>query len=383
MKIPYSKQFIDYQDIKHVSKALRASLITGGDYVKHFENQLKKKINSKFVNCCSSGTSGIYLVMKAIDIKKNDVVIMPAINFIASYSAAKNLNAKVFLADVDPVSGQMTPKSLLECIKKNKLKKIKLIVTMYLGGSPNNVYEFYKIKKKYNSYLLEDACHAFGSIYKVGNKKYNVGECKHSDFAVFSFHPVKTITTGEGGAVCTNLKIISDKIRSLTSHGMIKKYYWDYDINSLSFNFRLSDINAALGISQLKKISRFVYERRKAHNYYLKKIRNDFILNKNIDINENKIIFSAHHLFIVSFKKECRFDRKKFVIFMNKRNIFPQFHYKPIYKFSAYKDNKKELKNTEFYFKNAISLPLYFKISRSTQDKVIHYIKKYLINKNI
>jgi dTDP-4-amino-4,6-dideoxygalactose transaminase len=199
--IPYGRQYIDSQDIKFVSKALKKDLITTGDYVKKFEDKISKILKVKFTTVCSSGTSALYLALIAINLKKDDVIVMPAINFIAVYNMARLMNAKIFLADVDSLTGQMTPETLLGCIRKNKLKKIKAIVTMYLGGYPENVIEFYNIKKRFNCYLIEDACHAFGAKYEYNKKYFNIGSCKHSDIAVFSFHPVKTITTGEGGAI--------------------------------------------------------------------------------------------------------------------------------------------------------------------------------------
>ena len=152
--IPYGRQDIDAQDIKFVSKALKQDLITTGNYVKKFEKNISKFLNVKFASSCNSGTSAIHLAYMAIDLKKEDIVIMPAINFIAAYNMARLMNAKIFLADVDPLTGQMTPQTLLETIKRNKLKKIKVILTMYLGGYPENVIEFYNIKKKFNCYLI-------------------------------------------------------------------------------------------------------------------------------------------------------------------------------------------------------------------------------------
>ena len=142
--IPYGRQSIDNQDIKFVSRALKKDLITTGDYLKKFENKISNFLNVKHVASCSSGTSALHLALIAIGLKKSDVIIMPAINFIAVYNMARLLGAKIFLADVDPLTGQMTPNTLLDCIKNNKLKKIKAIVTMYLGGYPENVDEFYK-----------------------------------------------------------------------------------------------------------------------------------------------------------------------------------------------------------------------------------------------
>ena len=152
--VPYGKQFINAQDIKFVSKALKEDLITTGNYVKKFEKNISKFLNVKYVSSCSNGTSALHLAFMAIELKKDDVIIMPAINFIAAYNMARFMNAKIFLADVDPLTGQMTPNNLLQCIKNNKIKKIKVILTMYLGGYPENVVEFYNIKKNYNCYLI-------------------------------------------------------------------------------------------------------------------------------------------------------------------------------------------------------------------------------------
>ena len=145
--IPYGRQYIDGHDIRFVSKALKQDLITTGHYVRKFENKILNFLKARYAVSCNSGTSALHLALMAINIKKDDTIVMPAINFIAVYNMAKTMNAKIFLANVDPLTGQMTPKTLLECIKKNKLKKIKAIVTMYLAGYPENVIEFYKIKK--------------------------------------------------------------------------------------------------------------------------------------------------------------------------------------------------------------------------------------------
>ena len=148
--IPYGRQYIDSKDIRLVSKALKEDLITTGRYVKEFENKILKFLKVKYAASCNSGTSALHLALMAINLQKDEVIIMPAINFIAVYNMARLMNAKIFLADVDPLTGQMTPETLLECIKNNNLKRIKVIVTMYLGGYPENVIEFYNIKKNIN-----------------------------------------------------------------------------------------------------------------------------------------------------------------------------------------------------------------------------------------
>jgi dTDP-4-amino-4,6-dideoxygalactose transaminase len=380
--IPYGRQYIDSQDIKFVSKALKKDLITTGDYVKKFEDKISKILKVKFTTVCSSGTSALYLALIAINLKKDDVIVMPAINFIAVYNMARLMNAKIFLADVDSLTGQMTPETLLGCIRKNKLKKIKAIVTMYLGGYPENVIEFYNIKKRFNCYLIEDACHAFGAKYEYNKKYFNIGSCKHSDIAVFSFHPVKTITTGEGGAIVTSSKKLYKKIILSRSHGIIrnKKYHWKYNIKNSGYNFRLSDINCALGLSQLKKINKFINERKNIFNFYIEKLKKySNIINIPSYNIKNK---PAFHLFIINFKN---FNIKnnvkdKFLIFLKKNKIIAQYHYLPIYKFDVC--NAKSnffLENSERYFHNTVSIPIYFGLDLNKRNIIIKKITEFML----
>jgi len=342
--IPYGRQHIDSQDIKFVSKALRQDLITTGNYVKKFENKISKFLKVKYVTCCNSGTSALHLALIAINIKKNDVIIMPAINFIAVYSMSKLMGTKIFLADVDPLTGQMTPSSLLKCIKDNKIKKIKAIITMYLGGYPENIIDFYNIKKKFNCYLIEDACHALGAKYFYKKRYLHIGSCKHADLTAFSLHPVKTITTGEGGLVTTNNSLLNERIREFRSHGIVRNNnakHWIYDIN---------------------------YYRDK-----LKKIRNHITLPKyNL---QNK---SSFHLFLISVNfSKIKSTKDKLFKFLKKNNIFAQYHYIPIYKFKIFDKKNLHFPNAEFYFNHSISLPIFFNYSRNQNDYVLLKINNF------
>jgi UDP-4-amino-4,6-dideoxy-L-N-acetyl-beta-L-altrosamine transaminase len=381
--IPYGRQHIDSSDIKAVSKALKADLITTGDYVNQFEKKITKLLKVKFAVSCNSGTSAIHLAFLSINLSKNDVIIMPAINFIAAYNLAKIMGAKVFLADVDPSTGQMTPEKLLECIKKNKLKKIKAIVTMYLGGYPENVIEFYKIKKKLGFFLIEDACHALGAQYNFKGKNIYIGSCKHSDISTFSLHPVKTITSAEGGVATTNNKQIFSKMRLFRSHGIKKKkFHWDYEILFNGFNYRLSDINCALAISQIKKIKKFINLRKRIYFFYKKKFYNFssfFTLPK-----YRNNIKSSYHLFIINFNlKKILVTKKNFLIKMLKNKIICQYHYKPIFLFGKIfneKFMKKDFKGAMSYYKNTISLPIFPDLSKKNQIFIIKIIKNLLQN---
>jgi dTDP-4-amino-4,6-dideoxygalactose transaminase len=383
--IPYGRQHIDSSDIKAVSKAMKADLITTGDYVKKFESIINKLLRVKFAVSCNSGTSAIHLAFLSINLTKNDVVIMPAINFIAAYNLAKIMGAKVFLADVDPSTGQMTPAKLLECINKNKLKKIKAVVTMYLGGYPENVIEFYKIKKKLGFLLIEDACHAFGAQYNFRGRNIYIGSCKHSDISTFSLHPVKTITSAEGGVVTTNNKFFFNNMRLFRSHGLKKsQFHWDYEILFHGLNYRLSDINCALAISQIKKIKKFINLRKRVYFFYKKQFYNFnsfFILPK-----YSKNIKSSYHLFLINFNlKKILINKKNFFKKMLENKITCQYHYKPIFLFKKIfkqKFIKKDFKGAIVYYKNTISLPIFPDLSKKDQIFIIKIIKYLLQNRS-
>ena len=377
-KITYNKQYIDNHDVRIISEAVQDDYITSGKYVKLFEKKLCDYLKVKYAVSCINGTAGLDLAFRGINLSSKDNVIMPAVNFIASYSMASKINANIYLADVDPFTGQMTPKTLIECIKKNKLKKIKAIVTMYLGGYPENIVAFFKLKKKYKFYIIEDACHALGSKYQNNKKQFMLGSCRHSDISVFSFHPVKTITTGEGGAVTTNNKLIQKKIREIKNHNILRdKKYWDYDIKNFSANYRLSDINCALGITQLKKINIFIKNRKKSFFYYsteISKFKNYINLPK-YEASKN----SSFHLFLINLNlKKIKTTKDKFFKYLNKNNIFPQFHYKPLYLFSFYKRKSSKFYGADEYYKNTLSLPIYFGITRSEQNYILMKLKKFI-----
>jgi dTDP-4-amino-4,6-dideoxygalactose transaminase len=379
--IPYGRQFIDKQDNKIVLSSLKEDLITTGKYVEKFERNISDLLKSKYAISCSSGTSALHLSLMSIQLKKNDTIIMPAINFIASYNLSRFIGARIFLADVDKYTGQMTPKTLLECINKNKIKKIKAIVVMYMGGYPENVIEFYKIKKKFRCYLIEDACHGLGAEYTYKRKNFYIGSCSHSDIAAFSLHPVKTITTGEGGIVTTNNKLLAERIKSLRSHGIVRKKntHWQYDVLEPGLNYRLSDINAALGVSQLKKIKTFIKKRKLIFDFYYKKLSGiSEVTLPNYSL-ENK---PSYHLFLISINNNNNRIKNKLLIFLKKNKITAQYHYIPIYKFSLYLKKKSEYyKNSEYYFNNTISLPIYFNLSLSQCNFIFSKLSIFFKNK--
>lgn len=378
--IPYGRQKISNQDVHQVSKSLKNDKITTGDMVVKFENKIKKFLECKYTSVCNSGTSAIFLSMQAINLKQNDIVIMPSINFIASYNVAKLFKAKIYLADVNRNTGQMSPQNIEECCKKFNLKKIKAIVVMYNGGYPENAENFLRIKKKYKCFIIEDACHAFGASYKVKKKKYMIGSCKHSDISTFSLHPLKTITTGEGGIVTTNSKILDNNIKKYRSLGIERNLnkHWHYDVKLNGFNFRLNDFQCALGINQLKNVKKFLIERKKISEKYINKLKNVPYIKF---VNQSEKYKSSNHLFLIHLKKPDLKLKEKFIRFMLRNKIIIQFHYIPIYKFTIFKGNFIKA-NSEIYYKSAVSLPIFCGFTLKEHNFVIKKIK-FFFNNNV
>ena len=235
----------------------------------------------------------------------------------------------------------MTPETLKKCIKDNKLKKIKVVLTMYMAGHPYNISEFYKLKNKYKFTLIEDACHAFGSQYKI-NSSHKIGSCKHSDIATFSFHPLKTITTGEGGCLTTNNYKIFKMAKNLRNHGFdsnYKKAHWQYDLVKSSLNFRLSELNCALGVSQIKKVNFFLKKRSDIANNYFKLFRN-------IKLKKDAMMISIliyqigaiQYIFLINIDF-TKFNTKKELLMNHlfKKGLKVQYHYTPISEFRIFK----------------------------------------------
>lgn len=375
----YGKHYVDKKDVNEVIKSLKGNLLTTGEYVDFLEKKIKKKFYAKNVICCNSGTSAIFLSLVAINIKKGDNVIIPSINFTAAASSCSILGANIFFADVDPKTFQLSKKSLQECIKKYKIRKIKAVFSMHLGGSSRHQKEIYLLKKKHGFFLIEDACHALGGKYS--KTKFLVGSCKYSDITTFSLHPVKTITSGEGGLICTNNNKIAEKIKILRSHGITNRNKYIYDIKKCSFNFRLSDINCALASSQLDKTKKFIKKRRQLVKRYSKNFNKYPNLIEIINIDDFK--YSAWHLMIVKVNVE-NFDKEKFYDLLLNYKIKSQLHYIPTYRLSTFKKNnsinfKRTNLNSEIYFKKCISLPLYFKLKLKDVDFISNIVLKILL----
>ena len=389
MKVfPYSRQKIDQNDIKSVTKVLKSNFLTQGSMVPRFEKLVAKKIGSKYSVALNSATSALHVGCMSLNIKKGDIVWTSANSFVASINCAKYLGAKIDLVDIDKDTFNLSTfelkKKLISAKKKRKLPK--LIIIVHFAGLSCDLKEIYKLSKRYKFKIIEDASHAIGSKYY----KNKIGDCKYSDITVFSFHPVKIITSGEGGMCLTNNKDLMNKMLLFRSHGITKdykmfkkkenRYPWYYEQQTLGYNYRMSDIHAALGISQLNKLDKFVKERNKIAKNYFKLLKDlPIFLPK-----YKKGLLSAFHLFIIriDFKKTKKTYNDLFE-YLRKKKLWVNLHYLPIYSHPYYsKDfNKNNFKNMETYYKSAISIPIYPGLTLKNQIYIKETLKKFFDEK--
>ncbi len=385
MQISYSKQKIDANDIKAVVKVLQSDFLTQGPLVRKFEDSLKKYCNSKYAVSLSSASSALYAACKALDLKENDILWTSPNTFVASANCALLCGAKVDFVDIDPKTYNMCADELEQKLyKASKINALpKVVMPVHFAGQPCNMKRIYDLSKKYKFRIIEDASHAIGSSYK----KHKIGSCKYSDISVFSFHPVKIITTGEGGACLTNNPELANKIFNFRNHGvtrdikqMNKKNIgpWYYEQIDIGYNFRLNDISCALGISQLKKLDKIIIKRQKMYNYY-----NDLCKGNKIKIPfQNKDIKSSNHLYVVRIKeKNLKKSKKDVFEYFKKNNIILNVHYIPVHYHPYYVKlgfKKGSFPNSEKYYQEAFTLPLYLGIKKDDQKKVINNFKKLL-----
>ena len=369
--IPYSRQFISKKDKSFVLKALSSDFLTTGPLVKKFEDELSKKFNVKYAVVVNSATTGLHISTLALNFREKDMLWTSPISFVASSNCSLYCNGKVDFVDIDDQTYNISIDDLIEKLKKikNKKKFPKIVVPVHLGGNPSEMKQLKKLSTKYGFKIIEDASHAAGS--RIGQSK--IGSCRYSDITVFSFHPVKPFTTAEGGAVLTNSKKIYKKLLLYRNQGMQRfKNPMYYDVVRLGYNYRLSDIQSALGISQLKSLNKFLVKRNNIAKYYIKnissKVRFQYISPYN---------YSSFHLFIIRVPKKIR---SLLIQKLLKSKIKTNLHYIPIYKFKIYKKfkfNMKNFKNSEKYYKEALSIPAYYGLKTSQQKKIVKIINSF------
>jgi len=378
--IPYGHQYIEKDDIDEVLKVLRSDWITQGPKVKEFEDVLCKYTGAKYAVCVCNATAALHLACIVAGINIGDEVITPPITFVATANSIIYCGGTPVFADIQADTVNVDPVE----IKKKINKKTKAIIPVHFAGHPCDLEEIYEIAGKHNLVVIEDASHALGAEYK-GSK---IGSCKYSDMTVFSFHPVKLITTGEGGAILTNRKDLYEKLVLLRNHGITKdksKFInfniltdgdWYYEMQDLGFNYRLTDFQCAMGINQLKKLDSFIKKRKEIVDIYNSAFSNN---NNFILPIERPEIKSAWHIYYLRLINNQ--NRLGLFNYLRKKNIGCQIHYILVY-FQPYYTRKFGYggglcPKAEKYYKQTITIPLFPGMKEADVSYVINSIKEF------
>jgi UDP-4-amino-4,6-dideoxy-N-acetyl-beta-L-altrosamine transaminase len=386
--IPYGRQDIIQEDINAVVDVLRSDFLTQGPQVPLFESSIKTAVNAEYALAVNSATSGLHVACLALGVGKGDVVWTTPITFVASANCALYCGADIDFVDIDPDTYNLCPKSLEEKLseaKRNNLPLPKAIIPVHLSGQSCEMDKIHALSTEYGFAIIEDASHAIGGRYKDNP----IGNCEYSDITVFSFHPVKIVTTGEGGVVTTNDAAIAQKIDLLRSHGITRNEElmtepshggWYYQQVDLGFNYRMTDMQAALGVSQMSRLHDFVSKRNKLAARY------DILL-QNLPVTTPHQVtnsLSSRHLYVIRLKlNEISLSHKEVFDQLRENGVGVNLHYIPVHLHPYYKSlgfSEGQFRNAESYYSNAISIPLFHSMTLNQQDEVINILSYILKN---
>ena len=380
--IYYGKQNVNEDDIKAVENVLRSDFLTQGPAIEKFEKKVADYCGAKYAVAVTNATSALHIACRAVNLGEGDFLWTSPITFVASANCGRYCGAGVDFVDIDNDTYNMSVE-ILEDKLKNSAHLPKVVIPVHLAGQSCDMEKIYALSRRYNFTVVEDASHAVGADYK--NSK--VGSCKYSDMTVFSFHPVKIITTGEGGMILTNNENLYEKLKLYRSHGITRNPAlmthepdgsWYYQQIDLGFNYRMTDIQAALGYSQMNRLDEFVARRRYLANRYNEKLKSLplKIPYQSADTN------SSWHIYIVRLDLN-RVKKSKVQIFteMREKGVTLNLHYIPVHTQPYYEKlghKSEECPNSLHYYKEAFTLPLYYNLTDEQQDYVVNSLAEVL-----
>ena len=383
--IPYGRQDITNEDIEEVIKVLKSDFLTQGPAVPEFEKSISEYCGVSYAFAVNSATSALHLACMALEVGKGDIVWTAANTFAASSNCALYCNASVDFVDIDPLSYNISITNLkykLELAEKEGALP-KVLIPVHMTGQSCEMSEIFDLSKRYGFKIIEDASHAIGGKY-LNNP---IGCCEYSDISVFSFHPVKIITTGEGGMAVTNNKNLAKKINYLRSHGITRDIDlmskedgpWYYEQIDLGYNYRMTEIQGALGLSQMNRLDEYIKRRHDIANFY-----NESLSELPLQIPKQfKDSFSSFHLYVIRLNLSMiESSHKDIFESLRKDNILVNLHYMPVYLHPYYKNNlgfkSGHCPEAEKYYSEAISIPMFPTLSNEDQLVVVNALKKYL-----
>lgn len=374
--IPYGKQSISKDDIEAVLEVLENDFLTTGPKIKEFEDAIAKYCGVDYCVAVSNGTTALHLVSLTL-LNKSDKVLTTPNSFLATSNSILYVDAKPIFVDIAE-DGNIDLDLCEEKLKKDS--SIKAIYGVHFSGNPLNQNKLKYLKETYNIIIVEDCAHSLGASFE----DIKAGSCKNSDCSIFSFHPVKHITTGEGGAITTNSKEIYEKLLSLRSHGVIKDSSmkpWEYQMTSLGHNYRITDIQCALGLSQLKKLDSFVEKRKeiaKRYDDFFKSSNNIFKIKPLYDFTQN----SSYHLYVILIDfSTLNITKEELFLKLRDKNIFLQLHYFPINKQPYYKSlgyGEEITPKMDKYYEQCLSLPMYPLLTEEERSYVLSSLMEIL-----
>ena len=379
-KIPYGRQNITKEDIQAVVETLQSDWLTQGPRIAEFEKAFAKYVGATFAVAVSNGTAALHLSTLALGVSENDKVITTPITFAASANGVRYANGEVIFADIDPETYLLDINEVEKLLKAAPKGTYKGIIPVDFAGRAIDMEAFRKLADEYDCWLIEDACHAPGGYFiDSEGEEQKCGNGQFADLAIFSFHPVKHIAAGEGGMITTNDEDLYNKLLNLRSHGIqqdaAKKIYdhggWYYEMQELGFNYRLTDIQSALGLSQLKRAGKGLKKRREIAEIYFHKLREAGFIKGQSGI----VPGHAYHLYVIETEK-----RKELFNYLRSLDVIVQVHYLPVHLMPYYREfgwKEGDLPNAENYYNNCLSLPMFPTLTNDEQAYVIGEINTF------
>jgi UDP-4-amino-4,6-dideoxy-N-acetyl-beta-L-altrosamine transaminase len=397
--LPYGRQQVTQEDIDGVCDVLRSDWLTQGPAVPLFEKKLSITLGSKPAVACATGTAALHLAMMALDVGSGDVVVTTPITFLADANCARHAGADARFVDIDPETACMCPDALERVLAEDFEHRVKVVIPVHFAGQPAALPRIYSLAEAHGAVVVDDACHAPGAWYEDGEARYGMGASPHSLMTVFSFHPVKHVAMGEGGAVLCDDPDLLDRLRMLRNHGITRDDLvlddmafdengelnpWYYEMPRLGYNYRVSDIQAALGITQLERLEKSVVRRNYLADYYRRQLETRFPNRTARPLILRPGVRHAYHLFVVRIDFEKHgVSRAKVMRRLRDAGIGTQVHYIPLHLQPYYRQvngtGPGDYPAAEGYYEQALTLPLYPQLEEGDVDRVLDELGAALI----